>query len=81
MVLSLVGNGFIAFGLWVHHMFATGLPQIGEAYFTASSMMIAITSGVQIFCWLATLWSGGFGSRPRRALRLRLHLHLRAGRA
>ena len=39
-------------------MFATGLPQIGEAYFTAASMMIAITSGVQIFCWLATLWTG-----------------------
>jgi cytochrome c oxidase subunit 1 len=58
LVLSLVGNAFIAFGLWVHHMFATGLPQIGEAYFTAASMMIAITSGVQIFCWLATLWSG-----------------------
>ena len=58
LVLSLVGNGFIAFGLWVHHMFATGLPEIGEAYFTAASMMIAITSGVQIFCWLATLWSG-----------------------
>ena len=56
--LSLVANGFLAFGLWVHHMFATGLPQIGEAYFTAASMMIAITSGVQIFCWLATLWSG-----------------------
>jgi cytochrome c oxidase subunit I len=58
MVLSQVANGFIAFGLWVHHMFATGLPQIGEAYFTASSMMIAITSGVQIFCWIATLWTG-----------------------
>ncbi|HEY6991246.1 MAG TPA: cytochrome c oxidase subunit I [Bryobacteraceae bacterium] len=58
MVLSLIANGFIAFGLWVHHMFATGLPQIGEAYFTASSMMIAITSGIQIFCWLATLWTG-----------------------
>src|SRR3954466_2154874 len=58
LVLSLVGNGFIAFGLWVHHMFATGLPQIGEAYFTAASMMIGVTSGVQIFCWLATLWSG-----------------------
>ncbi len=61
MVLSQLANGFIAFGLWVHHMFAVGLPQIGEAYFTASSMMIAITSGVQIFCWLATLWTG----RPR----------------
>ena len=61
MVLSQIANGFIAFGLWVHHMFATGLPQIGEAYFTASSMMIAITSGIQIFCWLVTLWTG----RPR----------------
>jgi cytochrome c oxidase subunit I len=58
MVLSVVATGFIGFGLWVHHMFATGLPQIGEAYFTASSMMIAIASGVQIFCWIATLWTG-----------------------
>src|SRR5438270_2577182 len=58
MVLAQVANAFIAFGLWVHHMFATGLPQIAEAYFTAASMMIAITSGVQIFCWLATLWTG-----------------------
>jgi cytochrome c oxidase subunit 1 len=58
MVLSLVANAFISFGLWVHHMFATGLPQIGEAYFEAASMMIAVTTGVQIFCWLATLWSG-----------------------
>jgi cytochrome c oxidase subunit 1 len=39
-------------------MFATGLPQIAEAYFTAASMMIAITSGIQIFCWLATIWTG-----------------------
>ncbi len=58
VVLSQIATGFIAFGLWVHHMFATGLPQIGEAYFTASSMMIGITSGVQIFCWIATLWTG-----------------------
>ncbi len=61
LVLSLVATGFIGFGLWVHHMFATGLPQIGESYFTAASMMIGIAAGVQIFCWLATLWSG----RPR----------------
>jgi len=58
MVLSVVATAFIGFGLWVHHMFATGLPQIGEAYFTAASMMIAITSGIQIFCWLATMWTG-----------------------
>jgi cytochrome c oxidase subunit I+III len=58
MVLSLVATGFIGFGLWVHHMFATGLPQTGGSFFTAASMMIAIPSGVQIFCWIATIWLG-----------------------
>jgi cytochrome c oxidase subunit 1 len=58
LVLSVVATGFIAFGLWVHHMFATGIPQIAESYFTAASMMIAIPSGAQIFCWIATLATG-----------------------
>src|SRR5207253_1824766 len=61
MVLSLVSTGFLGFGLWVHHMFATGLPQMGESFFTAASLMIAIPTGIQLFCWIATLW----GSRPR----------------
>jgi cytochrome c oxidase subunit 1 len=61
MVLALVATGFIGFGLWVHHMFATGLPQLGLTYFTAASMIIAIPSGIQIFCWIASLWRG----RPR----------------
>src|SRR5438477_7611519 len=46
LVLSLVANAFIAFGLWVHHMFATGLPQIAEAYFTAASMVTGNSLGV-----------------------------------
>ncbi|HEX9981794.1 MAG TPA: cytochrome c oxidase subunit I [Thermoanaerobaculia bacterium] len=58
MVLSLVATAFIGFGLWVHHMFATGLPQLGQSFFTAASMMIAVPSGVQIFCWIATIWLG-----------------------
>jgi cytochrome c oxidase subunit I len=58
LVLSLVATGFLAFGLWVHHMFATGLPQLGASFFTASSMLIAVPSGLQIFCWIATLWTG-----------------------
>jgi cytochrome c oxidase subunit 1 len=39
-------------------MFATGLPQLGLTYFTAASVVISIPTGVQIFCWIATLWSG-----------------------
>ena len=58
MVLALIATGFLAFGLWVHHMFATGLPPLGNSFYTAASMMIAIPSGVQIFCWIATLWLG-----------------------
>jgi cytochrome c oxidase subunit I+III len=58
LVLSLVATGFIGFGLWVHHMFATSLPQLGMSFFTAASIMIAIPSGTQMFCWIATLWGG-----------------------
>jgi len=63
MVLSLLTTGFLAFGLWVHHMFATGLPHLGDSFYTAASMTIALPAGVQIFCWIATLWDG----RPRFA--------------
>ncbi|HEV2706188.1 MAG TPA: cytochrome c oxidase subunit I [Pyrinomonadaceae bacterium] len=58
LVLSLISTGFIGFGLWVHHMFAAGLPRLGESFFTAATMMIVIPSGVQIFCWIATIWAG-----------------------
>jgi cytochrome c oxidase subunit 1 len=58
MVLAQVAIGFLAFGLWVHHMFATGLPPLGDSFYTAASMAIAIPSGVQIFCWIATVMDG-----------------------
>jgi len=64
MVMSLVATAFIGFGLWVHHMFAVGLPQSGQSFFTAASMMIAIPSGIQIFCWIATIWMGKPNFRP-----------------
>ena len=58
MVLALIATAFFSFGLWVHHMFATSVPELGKAFFTAMSMMIAIPSAVQIFCWIATLATG-----------------------
>ena len=61
VALSLVATGILAFGLWVHHMFATGLPRVGYSFFTAASMSVAIPTGLQIFCWIATMWEG----RPR----------------
>jgi cytochrome c oxidase subunit 1 len=64
VVLALVSTGILAFGLWVHHMFATGLPRVGYSFYTAASMTVAIPTGLQIFCWLATMWDG----RPRLQL-------------
>jgi cytochrome c oxidase subunit I+III len=58
IVLSLTATAFIGFGVWVHHMFTTGLPQLGQSFFTASSIMIVVPTGVQFFCWIATIWSG-----------------------
>ena len=58
MVLSVIATGFLAFGLWVHHMFATNIPELGKSFFTAASMLIAIPTAVQIYCWIATLWTG-----------------------
>src|SRR4051794_25696351 len=58
LVLALISTAFIGFGLWVHHMFATPVPELGQSFFTAASMIIAIPAGIQIFCWVATLWSG-----------------------
>ena len=58
VVASLVATGFISFGLWVHHMFATGVPLLVASFFSAASLVVAIPSGVQIFAWLATMIRG-----------------------
>jgi cytochrome c oxidase subunit I+III len=58
IVLAAVGTGFLSFGLWVHHMFTTGLPGISLGFFSAASLAVAIPTGVQIFCFLATLLGG-----------------------
>jgi cytochrome c oxidase subunit I+III len=58
LVLSIIATGFLSFGLWVHHMFATNVPELGKTFFTAMSMLIAIPTAVQIYCWIATLWTG-----------------------
>jgi cytochrome c oxidase subunit 1 len=52
----MVSTGFIGFGVWVHHMFATGLPRLGQNFFTAASMIISIPTSIQIGCWMASLW-------------------------
>src|SRR5687768_12396310 len=58
IVLAAIGTGFLSFGLWVHHMFTTGLPGISIGLFSAASQAVALPTGVQIFCFIATLAAG-----------------------
>ena len=58
IVLAAVGTGFLSFGLWVHHMFTTGMPNISLGFFSAASEAVAIPTAVQIFAFIATLWAG-----------------------
>jgi cytochrome c oxidase subunit I+III len=58
VVLAAIAVGFLSFGLWVHHMFTTGLPLVSLAFFSAASAAIAIPMGIQVFAWIATLWGG-----------------------
>lgn len=55
---SLVTVGFISFGVWVHHMFATGMPPLAMAFFSGVSLIITVPSGIQFFAWIATMWKG-----------------------
>ncbi len=57
-VLALVATGFISFGVWAHHMFATGMPRVSTGYFSAASMAVSLPAGIQVFCWIATLAAG-----------------------
>ena len=57
-VAALIGIAFISFGVWVHHMFATGLPTTAMGFFSAASFVIAIPSAVLYFSWIGTMWGG-----------------------
>jgi cytochrome c oxidase subunit I len=63
MVFSGVFIAFLGFGVWAHHMFATGMGPIADAFFALSTMLIAIPTGVKIFNWIGTMWGGSLQFR------------------
>ncbi|PTE23402.1 cytochrome c oxidase subunit I [Cereibacter changlensis JA139] len=67
IVAAAASLGVLSFGLWVHHMFTTGIPHLSLAFFSAASTLVAVPTAVQIFAWIGTLTKG----RPE------LHMPLR----
>ena len=57
VVLSSVSIGFLAFVVWAHHMFATGMPETALLFFAADTFLISAPTGVLFFSWLGTMWN------------------------
>ena len=58
VALATVATGILGFGVWLHHMFSTGIPPLGLAFFSGASMIITIPSAIGVFSWIATIWYG-----------------------
>ncbi len=58
VVFSGAAIGFVGWGVWAHHMFASGLGPVSVAAFSVATMLIAIPTGVKICNWTLTLWGG-----------------------
>jgi len=58
VAISTIATGIIGFGVWVHHMFATGIPALSLAFFGSASMIITVPSAVSVFAWIATILFG-----------------------
>ncbi|MCK8779959.1 cytochrome c oxidase subunit I [Rhizobium sp. NTR19] len=69
IVAALVSMAFLSFGLWVHHMYTTGIPHVALSFFSAASALVAVPTAIQIFAWLATISHG----RPRFSIPM-LHI-------
>lgn len=58
VALATVAVMILGFGVWVHHMFATGLPGLALSFFSTASIAITVPSAVTVFAWIATIWLG-----------------------
>ena len=64
MVGSLFAICILAFLVWAHHMFVTGLNPFLGAFFVLLTLLIAVPSAIKVFNWLTTLWRGNIRFTP-----------------
>jgi cytochrome c oxidase subunit I len=58
VVAASIAIGFLSMTVWAHHMFAVGMGAALNSAFAASTMLIAIPTGIKIFNWVATMYGG-----------------------
>jgi cytochrome c oxidase subunit 1 len=64
MVYATAAIAFLSFIVWAHHMFTVNMPLAGQLFFTLSTMLISIPTGVKVFNWTATMWKGSISFEP-----------------
>jgi cytochrome c oxidase subunit 1 len=63
MAWAMIAIGLIGFTVWAHHMFTSGIRPSTQAFFTFSSIVIAVPTGIKVFSWIATMWGGSIQFR------------------
>ncbi len=58
MIISMIGITVLAFLVWAHHMFVSGMSPFLGSIFVLLTLMIAVPSAVKVFNWLTTIWRG-----------------------
>jgi cytochrome c oxidase subunit 1 len=58
MVAATVGIGFVSMAVWAHHMFTVGMNSYANAFFTLTTMVVGVPTGIKIFNWIGTMWGG-----------------------